>query len=81
MRTIFKLKLISNVFGIDDRSPLYPSLEHAQTVARRMLALYQGNLLVEIYQMTDMQTGKRNLVDSIGFIDNSWKKWASEPAF
>ena len=65
--------MISNTFGIDDHSPLFLSLEQARSVAQRMLEIYHGNIRVEIYQMLDLQFRDRRLVETLGFVDESWK--------
>ena len=63
---MFRLKMISNAFGIDDHSPLYPTLEQARDAARVMLRMYRGKVKVEIYQVLDLRTHKRKIVESIG---------------
>lgn len=66
---MFRLKMISNAFGIDDKSPIYPTLESARSIAMLMLSIYHGKVRIEIYQITDSSTHKRRLVETIGSVD------------
>jgi hypothetical protein len=61
--------MISNAFGIDDKSPIYPSIESARAVAGSMLRIYHGKVRVEIYQVIDVTTHQRKLIESIGSPD------------
>jgi len=61
--------MISNAFGIDDKSPIYPTLELARIVSQRMLQIYHGRVLIEIYQVIDASSHQRRLVESIGSPD------------
>lgn len=63
---MFRLKLISYSFGIDDKSPIYPTLESARSVADIMLHLYKGRVRVEIYRVTDFRSYQRQLVEAMG---------------
>jgi len=66
MINMFRIKLISNVSGIDDKSPIYPSLEQARKVGLTMLTIYHGKVRVEIYQMVDRESHQRRLVETMG---------------
>ena len=63
---MFRLKLISYSFGIDNKSPIYPTLELARNIAQTMLHLYKGKVRVEIYKVTDFRSNKSQFVESIG---------------
>lgn len=63
---MFRLKLISYSFGIDDKSPIYPTIELARDIARIMLRLYDGKVRVEIYKVTDFRSHQKHLVESFG---------------
>jgi hypothetical protein len=63
---VYRLKMVSNVFGIDDKSPIYPTLESAREVAQLMVNLYHGKVRVEIYQIVDANTHQRRLVETLG---------------
>lgn len=63
---MYVIKLVSNAFGIDDKSPIYPTQEQARKIGLLMLSLYHGRVRVEIYQILDLQTHKRRLVETMG---------------
>ncbi|TDR76684.1 hypothetical protein DFP86_110110 [Paludibacterium purpuratum] len=63
---MYRLKLISNTFGIDDKSPIYPTVESARNAAQVMLRLYRGKVKVEIYQVIDLRTHQKRVIESIG---------------
>lgn len=63
---MFRLKLISNTFGIDDKSPIYPTVDAARDAAKVMLRLYRGRVKVEIYQVLDLRTHQKRIIETIG---------------
>lgn len=63
---VYRLKMISNAFGIDDRSPIYPTLESARQVAQLMMRIYRGQVKIEIYQVVDQETRQKRVVETIG---------------
>jgi hypothetical protein len=74
MLNMFRIKLVSDVYGIDDHSPIYQSLEQARKVAIRMLHIYHGQVRVEIYQMLDARSRNRRLVESMGSAEGGREK-------
>ena len=62
---MYRIKVISNAFGIDDHSPIYMSLDDARKIAQRMLLIHNGKIRVEIYQILDLHLQTRRLVESI----------------
>ncbi|MBV8045587.1 MAG: hypothetical protein JO171_00415 [Paludibacterium sp.] len=63
---MYRLKLISNTFGIDDKSPIYPTADAARAAANVMLRLYRGKVKVEIYQVLDLRTNQKRVIETIG---------------
>lgn len=63
---MFRLRLVSYSFGIDDKSPIYPTLELARNIAQCMLTLYKGRVRVEIYKVTDFRSNVKQLVEALG---------------
>jgi len=57
------LRLVSNVFGIDDSGPLHPTREHAIQAARVMLHIHRHPLRAEIRQYLDTQMRRSKIVE------------------
>jgi hypothetical protein len=62
---MYKIKVISNVFGIDDHSPIFMTLDDARRIGQRMLLIHHEKVRVEIYQVLDLHTHSRRLVDTL----------------
>jgi len=52
---MYRLKLISPDFGIDDTGPLHPTQEQARKAAELMLHVYKGRLRAEVHKV-DLKT-------------------------
>lgn len=52
---MYRLKLISPDFGIDDTGPLHPTQEQARRAAELMLHVYKGRLRAEVHKV-DLKT-------------------------
>lgn len=50
---MFRLRLVSNHFGVDEKGPLYPTREQAVAVARWMLDIHPYPVRAEIRQFVD----------------------------
>lgn len=48
---MYRLKLISEQFGVDDSGPLHPSQEQARRAALVMWNVYRGQLRIEIHRV------------------------------
>lgn len=62
---MYRLKLISPRFGVDESGPLHPTLEHAQRAARILLQVYGGDIKVEIRKVLDLQLRRSELVETV----------------
>ncbi|AXE30416.1 hypothetical protein DK842_11210 [Chromobacterium phragmitis] len=52
---MYRLKLISPDFGIDDNGPLHPTQEQARRAAELMLLVHKGRLRAEVHKV-DLKT-------------------------
>lgn len=57
-RGMYRLKLISEQFGVDDSGPLHPSQEQARRAALVMWNVYRGQLRIEIHRVVDLRSRK-----------------------
>lgn len=62
---MYRLKLFSRRFGVDESGPLHPTLEHAQRAAHVLLQAYHGDLKVEIRRVVDLQLRRSELVQTM----------------
>lgn len=60
---MFRLRLVSSAFGVDDGGPLHPTLEHAIQAARVMLLIHRHPLRAEIRQYLDAQMRRSRVVE------------------
>jgi len=63
---MYRLKLFSNLFGVDDRGPMHPTHEEARKAAQRMLMIHQGRVRIEIHRIIDLRTRKTEKVEEMG---------------
>ncbi|QEL57667.1 hypothetical protein [Chromobacterium paludis] len=61
---MYKLKLISPNFGVDDRGPLHPTQEQARRAAELMLRVYRGNVRAEVHKV-DLKTRKTEKLEEV----------------
>ncbi|OWY39021.1 hypothetical protein CEK28_09020 [Xenophilus sp. AP218F] len=66
---MYRLKLISPDFGIDDRGPLHPSREQARRAAEWMLAAYKGRVKVEIHRVVDLRINKTEKLEELRLLE------------
>jgi len=62
---MYRLKLISPRFGIDESGPLHPTLQHAQRAAQTLLLVYGGEIKVEIRKVLDLHLRRSELVETL----------------
>jgi len=51
----YKVKVVSEVFGVDFNGPLHPTEDHARRAAQTLLAVHSGKIVVEIHKLLDEQ--------------------------
>ncbi|RXZ44784.1 hypothetical protein EBB06_02480 [Crenobacter cavernae] len=73
---MYRVKLISPVFGVDDAGPLHPGVSEARRAAHLMLALYQGRVRAEIHRVIDLRLKQSECVEVIG----PWPQAGPPPA-
>ncbi|KIA81401.1 MULTISPECIES: hypothetical protein [Chromobacterium] len=67
---MYRLKLISPHFGIDDKGPLHPTQEQARQAAELMLRVYRGNVRAEVHRV-DVKTRKTEKLEEV-YIKQEW---------
>ncbi|MCW3478218.1 hypothetical protein OL229_01400 [Neisseriaceae bacterium JH1-16] len=58
----YKLKVVSDVSGVDFNGPLHPTEEHAKRAAQTMLAVHSGKIVVEVHKLLDPQFKQSEVV-------------------
>ncbi|UTH76520.1 hypothetical protein [Chromobacterium sp. IIBBL 290-4] len=61
---MYRLKLISPDFGIDDSGPLHPTQEQARWAAELMLHVYKGRIRAEVHKV-DVKTRKSEKLEEV----------------
>ncbi|POZ61082.1 hypothetical protein [Chromobacterium alticapitis] len=61
---MYRLKLISPHFGIDDKGPLHPTQAQARQAAELMLQVYRGNVRAEVHKV-DLKTRKSEKLEEV----------------
>lgn len=62
---MYRLKLISPRFGVDEKGPLHPTLQQAQRAAQILLQVYGRDIKVEIRKVLDLQLRRSELVETL----------------
>lgn len=66
---MFRLRLISPLFGVDETGPLHPSQKQAHEAALKLLKVYhEGELKIEIRRVVDFHWQKSEIVEIVGSI-------------
>lgn len=60
---MYKLKLISEVTGVDFGGPLHPTIEDARRATEVMFAIHQERLTVEIYKLDGFLAQRGTVVE------------------
>lgn len=63
--SLYRLKLISPLFGVDDAGPLHPSVDAARAAARLLRRLYHGRVRVEIHRVIDLRLRRSECVEAM----------------
>ena len=62
---MYRLKLISEQFGVDDSGPLHPCQEQARRAALVMWNVYRGQLRIEIHRVVDLRSRKTEKLEEL----------------
>jgi hypothetical protein len=66
---MYRLRLISPIFGVDETGPLHPNQKQAQEAALKLLKVYHdGDLKIEIRRVVDFHWQKSEIVATVGNI-------------
>lgn len=64
---MYRLRLISPIFGVDEAGPFHPTQQDAHLAALRMLKLYrEGELMVEVRKVTNFQWHRSEIIETLG---------------
>ncbi|MDN0085386.1 hypothetical protein QU487_22035 [Crenobacter sp. SG2305] len=58
----YKVKVVSEIFGVDFDGPLHPTEAHARRAAQTLLAVHSGKIVVEIHKLLDPQFRSSEIV-------------------
>ena len=62
---MYRLRLISRDFGVDDSGPWHSTHEQARQAAKLMYLLYKGEVRVEIHRVVDLRSRKMEKVEEL----------------
>ncbi|RMC94368.1 hypothetical protein EAY64_15540 [Aquitalea palustris] len=62
---MYRLRLISRDFGVDDSGPWHSTHEQARKAAKLMYLLYKGEVRVEIHRVVDLRSRKMEKVEEL----------------
>jgi len=62
---MYRLRLISPDFGIDDTGPLHSTHDQARKAAKLMHLLYKGKVRVEIHRVVDFRTRSTEKIEAL----------------
>jgi len=60
---VYRLRLISRDFGIDDSGPWHSTHDQARKAAKLMYLIYHKQIRVEIHRVVDLRTRKTERVE------------------
>ncbi|WP_159874855.1 MULTISPECIES: hypothetical protein [Aquitalea] len=62
---MYRLRLISPEFGVDDSGPWHTTHDQARKAAKLMYLLYKKEIRVEIHRVVDIRTRKMEKVEDL----------------
>lgn len=62
---MYRLRLISPEFGIDDSGPWHSTHDQARKAAKLMYIVYKKQIRVEIHRVVDLRTRKMEKVEDL----------------